>query len=71
MNKLKNNVCRSQIKSKRLKVKSMNVKNEKMMKLDLCHLIKKAQPQSIMLKNAYLKKMTKKNTIGVINKVSR
>jgi hypothetical protein len=41
---------KSKIKPKRLEVKSNNVKNEKILRLELCHLIKKAQPQGPMLK---------------------
>jgi hypothetical protein len=44
--------CKAKVfkKKKRLEVKSNNVKNEKIKKLELCHLIKKAQPQGPMLK---------------------
>jgi hypothetical protein len=48
---MKKNVSQSQkIKLKGIKVKRNDVKNGNIKKLELFHLIKKAQPQSPMLK---------------------
>jgi hypothetical protein len=42
-------------------VKSINVKNEKIMKLELCHFIKKGPTPKSYPKNAYIRKRTRKN----------
>ena len=55
----KNNVSLSQINPKRIEVKSMKDK-KKLIRLELCHLIKKAYTPKSYAENAYLEKSPRK-----------